>query len=329
MHTQKNSADHSSYPRLLADIGGTNARFALENSPGHIDTIKTLHVADHASFTDAIQAYLEQSGSPRVHHAAAAIANPILGDTIKMTNHDWSFSIEESRRQLQFDTLLMINDFTALSLALPHFKSYELKQIGGGEAQPNSTIGLIGPGTGLGVGGLVCANENHLPLSSEGGHVSFSPGSPREANILSYCWKQFDHVSAERLMSGPGIELIHHALLDIDGQPPSSLKTQDIVTQGLAQEDGYCRETLDIFCGMLGNAAANLAVTLGAFGGIYIGGGVVLHLGDYFQRSPFRTRFEHKGRFSDYTKKIPTFVITSDYPAFPGVSAALRQRLGN
>lgn len=323
----RGNGDYADGPRLLADIGGTNARFALEHGSGRIEAIATLHPADYPEFTDAVQAYLQQTCHPPVRHAIVAIANPIHGDRIKMTNHDWAFSIEAARRLLRLDTLLLVNDFTALSMAVPQLKTSELQQIGGGTAAAGSPIGVVGAGTGLGVGGLLHDGSRWLPLASEGGHVSFSPANPREAAILAYGWRTYEHLSAERLVSGPGLELIHQALLDIDGLPEEALKAEQIVERGLQQGDPLCKETVDIFCSMLGTVAANLAVTLGALSGIYIGGGVVLHLGDYFERSPFRARFENKGRMSTMTRKIPTFVITADYPAFIGVSAILDAKL--
>lgn len=321
-------ADHADGPRLLADIGGTNARFALEPGPGRIEQIKTLPAAEYKEFTDAVQAYLRLAGNPPVRHAVVDIANPVQGDQIKMTNHDWAFSIEAARQLLGFDTLLVVNDFTALSMAVPQLKPADLWQIGGGQPEAEQPIGLVGAGTGLGVGGLVRGGGRWLPLASEGGHVAFAPANPREAAVLQYGWQSHEHLSAERLVSGPGLEMIHRALLAIDGHPAEELKAAQIVERGLQQGDAICKETVDLFCSMLGTVAADLALTLGALGGIYIGGGVVPHLGDYFGRSPFRARFENKGRMSVLTRKIPTYVITADYPAFIGVSAILDEKLG-
>jgi glucokinase len=316
-------------PRLLADIGGTNARFALERAPGQIDTIQTLRCADHAEFADAVNTYLQSNGKPSIHHAAIAIANPVQGDQIKMTNHHWAFSIEATRRLLGLDTLLVVNDFTALSMALPHLEQSHCVQIGGGQAQEGGVIGLVGAGTGLGVGGLIPSEGRWIALGSEGGHVSFSPSNEREAAVLQYCWRTYKHVSAERLISGPGLEAIYHALCDLDQikQAPA-LSAPQIVERALQQHDPLCMEVIDCFCGMLGTLASNVAVTLGTLGGIYIGGGVVPHLGDYFARSAFRARFESKGRFDAYMQKIPTYVITAPYPAFVGVAAILAERLG-
>ncbi len=316
-------------PRLLADVGGTNARFALEMAPGQIDTIQTLLCADYAEFALAVEAYLSASAHLPVRHAAIAIANPVQGDNIKMTNHDWEFSIENTLRRLSLDTLLVVNDFTALSMSLPHLEQSHCVRIGGGRALSGSVIGLVGAGTGLGVGGLIPAEGRWIALGSEGGHVSFAAGDAREAAVLAYCWRTYSHVSAERLVSGPGIEMIYQALTDLKGiAQPEQLRTAHIVERALQGNDSLCMEVVECFCAMLGTVAADVAVTLGTLGGLYIGGGVVPRLGDYFARSPFRARFENKGRFSSYLAKIPTFVITDPYPAFVGIAAILSDHLG-
>lgn len=315
-------------PRMLADVGGTFARFALERAPGQIDTIRVLRCAEYAEFADAAEAYLNEAGKPPVRHAAIDIANPVNGDEVKMTNHNWAFSIEATRRRLNLDTLLVVNDFTALAMSLPHLEQSHCRQVGGGKARPGGVIGLVGAGTGLGVGGLIPTEGRWIALGSEGGHVAFSPMDERETAIMQYCWKKFPHLSAERLVSGPGIELIHEALAAVRGVKADKLGTPEIVQRALASSDALCSEAVEAFCAMLGTVAANVAVTLGTLGGIYIGGGVVPRLGDYFARSPFRTRFENKGRFSDYMAQVPTYVITAPYPAFVGVAAILAEHLG-
>ncbi len=315
-------------PRLLGDVGGTNARFALERAPGQIDTVRILPCADYAEFADAVEAYLSECGSPPVRHAAIDIANPVQGDEVKMTNHTWSFSIEAARRRLNLDTLLIVNDFTALAMSLPHLEATHCQQIGGGKPRPASVVGLVGAGTGLGVGGLIPSDGRWIALGSEGGHVSFSPADERDIAVLQYCWRIYSHVSAERLISGPGIELIYEALAARGGYRREPINTPEIAKRALAGTDPLCMETLECFCGMLGTVASNVAVTLGTLGGIYIGGGVVPRLGEYFARSPFRARFESKGRFSEYLTQIPTYAITAPYPAFVGVAAILAEHLG-
>ena len=328
------SVQNQSYadgPRLLGDVGGTNARFALEYAPGQFRAVQTLHGGDYAQFADAVEAYLRANDHPPVRHAAIAMANPVRGDRIKMTNHDWAFSISETRDRLKLETLLIVNDFTALSMALPHLCDADFVQVGGGTAQAETVIGLVGPGTGLGVGGLIPDKGRWIALGSEGGHASFSPADEREVELLRYCWRKYPHVSAERLVSGPGMETIYLALAEMKagGSDVAPLSAADIVEHALERKDPVCLETLDCFCGMLGTVASNVALTLGALGGVYLGGGVLQHLGDYFHGSPFRARFENKGRFQAYLQQIPTFVITADYPAFAGASAILTEHLGS
>lgn len=314
-------------PRLLADVGATNARFALEMAPGVFASIEVLRCDDYDGLVDVTRAYLRKVGVIRVSHAGIAIANPIGGDLVRMTNRDWTFSIDEVRQRLDLTTLLVVNDFTALAMALRHLNADQRMQVGGGEPQPNSVIGLLGPGTGLGVSALIPTEDRWVTLGSEGGHTSFAPNDEREMDVLRYCWREYPHVSGERLISGPGIELTYRALSERDGVPPLPRKAKDIVEAAMSGSDPVCVETLDCFCGMLGTVASNLAVTLGALGGIYIGGGIVPRLGPRFLHSPFRSRFEAKGRFSDYLSQVPTYVITAPYPAFHGVSAILADHL--
>ncbi|MFZ6815481.1 glucokinase [Undibacterium sp. Rencai35W] len=314
-------------PRLIADIGGTYARFALEVAKGDFQHIDSLRCAEFPDFAAAVSAYLASVPSQHVEHAAVAIANPVDGDLVSMTNYHWQFSIEEMRQKLGLDTLLIVNDFTALAMALPRLGPNDIRQIGTGDASKQSVIGLLGPGSGLGVSGLIPAGDGWISLGSEGGHTSFSPRDEREIAVLRYVWKHFEHVSFERLVSGPGLELIYRALAELAGVAPLALTAPDITQRALDETDAVCVDTLDVFCALLGTAAANLAVTLGALGGIYIGGGIVPRLGTYFDASRFRSRFEDKGRFSRYVAAIPTFVITAEHATFTGASAILDAQL--
>jgi glucokinase len=324
-------------PRLLADIGGTNARFALELGPGRIAHIEVLACASHATLGEALRAYLALpdvaevvAARGAVRHAAIAIANPVMGDMVRMTNHHWEFSIEALRRECGFDTFVVVNDFEALAMALPWLTDGDKIQIGGGAPGTGAPIGLLGAGTGLGVSGLIPApdGKSWTALRSEGGHVTFSPANETEVAILQYAWREFEHVSAERFLSGAGVELIYRALAQHRGVGGDALDAPEISRRALSGECALCDEVVDVFCGMLGTVAGNLAVTLGAQGGVYIGGGIVPRLGERFARSCFRRRFEQKGRFAAYLAAVPTYVITADYPAFLGVSAILSERLG-
>ena len=317
-------------PRLIADIGSTYARFALETERGQFSQITSLRCANFPDFYSAITQYLEQLKPLQVAHAAIAVANPVVGDEVIMTNYHWQFSIESMRVQLGFETLVIVNDFTALAMAVPRLGKKDVHKIGGGQALDDAkqnVIGVIGPGSGLGVSGLIPVGEGWISLGSEGGHATFSPRNEKEIAVLRYAWKSFSHVSFERLLSGPGMELIYRALADFANVPSSDLTAAQITEYGLAGSDAVCVDTLDLFCGLLGTAASNLAMTLGAMGGIYIGGGIVPRLGAYFERSSFRARFEDKGRFHHYLAPIPTFVITAEHATFIGVSEILDAQL--
>jgi glucokinase len=318
--------DHDS-PRLLADIGGTYARFTLETAPGVLRHAASLRCAEHADFHAAVSAYLDSlppALAGAIEHAAIAIANPVEGDEVRMTNYTWQFSIEQMRQRLKLATLVVVNDFTALAMALPRLAPGERRQVGGGSPRDNSVVGLLGAGSGLGVSGLIPAADGWIALGTEGGHASFAPRDERELTILRHAQRRYSHVSFERLVSGPGLALIHEALAGPGAVP---LAAPEITRRALDGSDAACVQTLEAFCAMLGTAAANLAVTLGAFGGIWIGGGIVPRLGGFFDRSGFRARFEDKGRFSDYLRAIPTYVITAEQATFVGASAILAAQL--
>jgi len=317
-----------SAPRLLADIGGTNARFALQVD-GQFEAVAVLPCADYPTLAAAIDAYLArvpaQIPTGAIAHAAIAIANPVEDDLVRMTNHDWRFSKARLRAERGLSTLLVVNDFAALAMALPHLRPDQRERIGtgpgGGAGLSGRPIGLIGPGTGLGVSGVVPAGDRWIALAGEGGHATFAPGTDDEIIILQTLKREFGHVSAERLLSGMGLELIHRTL---SGE---QLAAASITGRALGSNDAACLRTVACFCGVLGSVAGNVALTLGATGGMYIGGGIVPRLGKLFFASSFRQRFEDKGRLAPYLKRIPTWLITEQYPALVGVAAMLDEQI--
>jgi glucokinase len=246
---------------------------------------------------------------------------------VAMTNQRWSFSIQALKAELGLRRLLVINDFSALALALPCLPRQVLRQVGGGTALAGGSIGLIGPGTGLGVSGLLPNGlGGWVPVQGEGGHATLAATTVRERAVLQGLARRHGHVSAERAVSGPGLVDIHAALVELDARAAASpaLTAAQITERALGGEDASCVEALTLFCGFLGIAAGNLALTLGAKGGVYIGGGIVPRLGRWFDASPFRDRFESKGRFKAYLADIPVFVIeTEESPAFLGAAQAL------
>lgn len=316
------------YPSLVGDIGGTNARFALINAAGDKPAnIIVLPCAAYPDLHSAMRTYLRQFPALTVRNACIGIANPVQGDLVRMTNCDWMFSIEELRRAAGFDRLLVVNDFKALATSLPALMPDEYRQIGGGHALPDAPIALLGAGTGLGVSGLVPNGDAYLSLEGEGGHSTLSTIGAEEAEVALRLEKEYTHASAERVLSGPGIEMLYRTLAAIRGLTIQPLSAASITAAGLAGSDPLARATLDMFCAILGSTAANLAITLGARGGVFIGGGIVPKLGDYFAGSPFRSRFENKGRFSSYMAQIPTYVIDAPYAALQGAAILLQRAL--
>lgn len=313
--------------RLLADVGGTHARFAWQAGSGlPLTDVQVLQCADFPTLQSAMQAYLQGLGRGAPPQAAIAIANPVWGDQVTMTNHHWSFSQAALRSAFGIETLHVLNDFTALALALPELPENELRQVGGGAARVGAPRALLGAGTGLGVSGLVPDGRGGwLPLQGEGGHVTLPALTPRERLVMDGLVRRYGHASAERAVSGQGLVDTCRLLAVADGADAQGWASPAQVTQAaLEGADVHAVEALNMFCGFLGSVAGNLALTLGAHGGVYIGGGIVPRMGEWFDASPFRARFEAKGRFADYLQAIPVYVITSrQSPALLGAARAL------
>ncbi|MET4700846.1 glucokinase [Constrictibacter sp. MBR-5] len=308
---------------LVADIGGTNARFARVGTDGRPVGPLTLRAEDHDGLAEAVEAYLEALPAfPRPRRAAFAVASPIIGDRVSLTNRNWAFSIEAVRRRLGLDRLEVINDFTAVALSLPRLQPHDLRSVGGGKAVAGAPLAVLGPGTGLGMSGLVPAMGRWVALAAEGGHATMSPADDRESEVLRLLRNRYHHVSVERVVSGQGLVNLYESLAMVEGARADALDPEDITRRGAAG-DPLCREAVDMLCCMLGTAASNLALTLGARGGVFIAGGIVPRLGDVFLRSGFRERFEDKGRFRAYLAAIPTAVIVDPVPAFLGLAALL------
>ena len=318
--------------RLLADIGGTNIRLAWQDQPdGPLRDTRVLPCAQFPTVEAAIAAYLADvepsMGGAKIAEAAFGIANPVTGDAIHMTNHSWRFSQRAVRDALGLQRLVVINDFTALALALPTLTPDQLRAVGGGDAVPGNAIALLGPGTGLGVSGLVFppGARTGVPLAGEGGHVTLAAQTRREFDVLRILHARYGHVSAERAVCGAGLVDLYDAvrqLAHLDGAEVSS--AAQVTELALQVQDPLALQALELFCGFLGNVAGNLALTLGARGGVYIGGGIVPRLGTWFDRSPFRERFESKGRFQSYLASIPCWIIDpSATPALHGAARAL------
>jgi glucokinase len=320
-------------PWLLADIGGTNARFGWWAEGAEAAThVATLPTAAHAGPAAAARAYLGQLAQtlgaayqpPRA--GAFAVATAVGGDHIAFTNNGWAFSRRTTQADLALDELLMLNDFEALALSLPRLTAAQVRPWPASPSSaPRGALAVIGPGTGLGVAGLVPTPHGWVAIPGEGGHATLSAADDFEAALLAAVRADHTHVSAERLLSGIGLPVLHRAVAEVLGQPVIALATETIVERGLAGTCTVCSRTLDSFCALLGSFAGNVALVLGARGGVYIGGGIVPRLGDRFFASRFRERFEAKGRFQGYLQAIPTALITDTLAALSGTAQALEQ----
>jgi glucokinase len=308
---------------LVGDIGGTNARFALVQPDGSLARVRVLATDDYPTIADAIAFYFAKFPAERPDQAVIAVAAPVTGDQIAMTNHPWRFSIAGLQRELRLTRLQVVNDFVANALAVPHFAASERVQVGGGTPLADAPIGILGPGTGLGVSALVRSGERWVPIQGEGGHVTMAPADTRESEVLDLMRRRYDHVSAERVLCGTGLVNLYNALCELDGVRAAALTAAQISDPRTETEDPHARAATEMFCAMLGTVAGNLALTIGARGGIYIAGGIVPRLGATFADSAFRGRFEAKGRFRDYLAEIPTYVITRSEPALLGAASLL------
>jgi glucokinase len=311
---------------LVADIGGTRARFGLvPEGTCEPSEVEVFALADYAEPLAAVKAFLTRHPGLAPRQAAFALATPIVGDRLRLTNGNWEFDRREMARRLGLERLLFINDFQALALALPLLASGEYVGVGGGRRVEDQVMAVLGPGTGLGVGAAIPHRGEWTALAGEGGHVSFSPADAFEAEVLAYARKAHGHVSAERLLSGIGLPLLYQAVASVCGEPAQPGATAETLCRDALASNGdtlECR-TMTSFCAMLGGVAGNLALTLGARGGVFIGGGMVPRLGEFFFASPFRQRFEDKGRRRDYLAAIPTALITASTPALKGAAYAL------
>ncbi|GAB5389756.1 MAG: hypothetical protein Alpg2KO_27240 [Alphaproteobacteria bacterium] len=309
---------------LIADIGGTNARFALVGRRG-IRQAQVLKCGDHPSLVAAARAYLaDVKPDRRITHGAFCVAAAVTGDMVQMTNHPWSFSIQETEMRLGLSALKVINDFTAVALSIPQLEDGHRRLIGGTAPQPHAPIGVIGPGSGLGVSALVRCGDHWEALATEGGHVTIPAVTDREEAVIAVLREQFGHVSAERVISGQGLENLYAAIRHLNGDvAQESMTAARISDAALAETDQAATEALQMMCAMLGTVSGNLALSIGARGGMYIAGGILPKLGDTLDQSQFRSRFVSKGRFDGWLDPIPTWLITHELPAFLGLKGLL------
>lgn len=319
-------------PWLVADLGGTHARFGLVDGPGRpVRHVQRLRADEHAQLADAARAYLASVPQPGAAptRACLAVATPLAGDEVVFTNSRWRFSRRALQRELGLLQLQLLNDFEALALALPRLTADGLRAHAA-MPEAHGTLAVVGPGTGLGVAGLIETAAGWQAIPGEGGHATLSAADDFESEVLAAARCEVGHVSAERLLSGIGLPLLHRAVSVASARPAEAevLGTEVIVQRGADGSDAGCAQTLAVFCAMLGSFAGNVALTLGARGGVYIGGGIVPRIADLFFASAFRERFEAKGRYRAYLQAIPTALILDPHAALTGAALALEQTAG-
>lgn len=310
---------------LIGDIGGTNARFALL-SDGKIGRMETLHVGDFGRFEDAVRAYLaRQQGHDAVDAAALAVAGPVDGNRCDLTNSPWIIDGDALEAEFGLKSSCVVNDFEALAWALPRLRGSDLHQIGGGLPQGGAPMVVLGPGTGLGVGAYVQGQAGATVVPTEGGHATLPASNARETLVIAHLRERLGHVSAERALSGQGLENLYRAVIALDGWQAPPRDAAGITGAAL---DGSCpasREALDLFCSFLGGVAGNLALTFGARGGVFIGGGIAPRIVAHLAGSSFRAQFEAKGRMSVYLAPIPVWIILRPDAAFAGLQAIVER----
>jgi glucokinase len=321
---------------LIGDIGGTNARFALADSSGEsFVQEQTLACADYETAEDAIVAYLaaqDVTGPPVI---CLAVAGPVIDQSVRFTNNHWSIDAAELSERFPVSAVRLLNDFEAIAYSLPLLGDDDLVTIGfKGERLLGKTdfnVSVLGPGTGLGVAGLIGRSGRRFALVTEGGHVGFAPETRLQFEVLRQLRERFQRVSDERLLCGPGLENIYWAIQKIHGERTTRITAPEIFRRALDSSDIHATETLNLFYEALGQAAGNVALSHGAYDGIYIGGGILKRYPDLLRTSAFRTGFENKGRYRALMESIPTFLITHSEPGLLGACdfAAQLYRGGN
>jgi glucokinase len=325
---------NNQFPYLVADIGGTNTRYALvtgvdeQTGEFQMSQSRIFLSADYDSFSMSLDTYLETITGLRPQNACIAIAGPVTDDTVELTNLKWQFSVSKLKKRYGFNTLLVVNDFAALAYGVPHIPESSLFSIKPGVVDDKAAKVIIGPGTGLGVAALVPSESGYVPIPGEGGHVAVAPGNDVELDLFRILRQQQQHISAEELLSGAGLLNLYRTYAKLHQQPTTNIFTPAEVTQhALANTDPLCVEAFGTFLGLLGSYCGDLALIYGAKGGVYLGGGILPKIQPHIAESQFLNRFMNKGAMRKYVKDIPIELITHRQPAFIGAAAWLHDHL--
>jgi glucokinase len=306
---------------LLGDVGGTTARFAVLSGE-RLGPIDHAAVSGHPSLIDAIDGFLGHHGDrSRVGAAVLGVAGPVEGGRCFITNSQWVAESGQLRAKFGFKSVSLINDFEAIARALPHLGAHDVKPLAGGQALAGEPMVVIGPGTGLGMAAVVRSGGDMMIIATEGGHATLPGTTPREDAVIAHLRGRFGHVSAERALSGPGLENLYAAIAALDNVAVASRTAAEVTRLALDRRCTTCRAAVDMFCAMLGTVAGNLALTFRARGGVYLAGGIAPRLADCLAQSDFRARFEAKGRFREYVESIPTTIIVNPDAAFLGLKS--------
>lgn len=310
---------------VLADVGGTNVRFAVLTG-GVLGPIAHRAVGDHAHFADALAAFLShQTDRAGIGRVILGVAGVVEGGRCALTNNAWVVDAAELCARFGFSHVRLVNDFEALAWSLPYLARGDIRQIGGGQPMLKAPMVVLGPGTGLGVAAYVPGETGAFVLHSEGGHATVPSGSSREDAIIEDLRRQYGHVSAERVLSGHGLEALYRAIASIDARTVPARHAAEITDAALNGDCAASRAAVDTFCAILGDVAGNFALGFGAQGGVFLAGGIVVHLRDHLPQSRFRERFDAKGRMRGYVEAIPAYVILCEDPTFIGLRALAAQ----
>ncbi len=314
------------FPFLVSDIGGTNARFSIvtgRDAQGYqMSQTRDLVTGDYETFELCVGAYLETVEGQVPKRACIAVAGPVAGDEIRFTNVNWVFSVEASRKSLGFDSLLMLNDFAALACSVPHLGEGDTLEILAGEAHANAPKAIVGPGTGLGVAALVHSADRWIPVPGEGGHVAYAAQTPREHQLAERLQSN-GYLCAQHLISGLGLVTLYNTLAEIDGCSDRVTDGGEVSVRAFENDEALALEAMNIFCDGIGTLVGNSVVTYVAKGGVYLGGGILPRMIDFFRQSGFERRMKERGALTGFMDSVPVHLIVHKHPALIGAAAWL------